>query len=85
MPRDGAVIFGDLEDKLEVLHVACTQVRPARPIPCCPADRALRPRGEARRLEGPDHGRLPAAGQSQRGRDWISAARTFPDLLRLQI
>ena len=23
MPRDGAVIFGDLEDKLEVLHVAC--------------------------------------------------------------
>ena len=25
MPRHGAVIFGDLEDKLEVLHVACTK------------------------------------------------------------
>ena len=23
MPRDGAVVFGDLEDKLEVLQVAC--------------------------------------------------------------
>lgn len=25
MPRDGAVIFGDLEDKLEVLQVACSK------------------------------------------------------------
>ena len=23
MPRAGAIIFGDLEDKLDVLHVAC--------------------------------------------------------------
>ena len=23
MPRDGSVVFGDLKDKLEVLHVAC--------------------------------------------------------------
>ena len=28
MPRDGAIIFGDLVGKLDVLRVACPEVRP---------------------------------------------------------
>jgi hypothetical protein len=28
MPRDGAIIFADLIDKLDVLYVHCRQVQP---------------------------------------------------------
>ncbi len=33
MPRHGAVIFGDLEDKLDVLHVACRKCERRRQYP----------------------------------------------------
>ena len=32
MPRDGALTFGDLEGKLDVLRVACRKCDPPRPV-----------------------------------------------------
>jgi hypothetical protein len=57
MPRDGAILFGDLIGKLDVLNVACASCSRAGryPLTRLLADRSRR---EAGRLARRDHRRL---------------------------
>jgi hypothetical protein len=71
--RTGAVIFGDLVGRLEVL----LQVRALWPIQRGEADRALRRRRPAPRLEGRHHRQLPPAGKPG---TWEPSGAHFPDL-----
>jgi hypothetical protein len=49
MPRDAAIIFGDLIGKLDVLRVECPKCGRG-PAPVADLLRAIRPRREARHL-----------------------------------
>jgi hypothetical protein len=84
MPRDGAVIFGDLEDKLEVLHVACKKCDRLGQYPV--ARLIERYGAEAKLVDWKDE---LTADCPRRAKDRTVTldlcGAFFPDLLRLQI
>ena len=84
MPRHGAVVFGDLEDKLEVLQVACSKCERRGQYPVA---RLIERYGrDAKLVDWKDQiTRTVRGGHKARVVVMDQCGAHFPDLLRLQI